>query len=252
MVEFVNRLITGLVSVAVIVAVLGVARRVAAPARPQCSRRASSPASSPRSCSAASSCSADLNPLARAGPLHRVDGPGRSTPSCSTTGPASPRDRGGRRRARRPAARPGAAWRSAAIAIVSGTVVTGAGPHAGDERRRLHRAAAVRVHDAARIHGTVARSRSSPSRSCCSSACGETAPTRRVLACRPRRCSSVLVLQAAIGYTQYFTGVPAAARRPPRRSGRRWCGWRPAPAARRCRLRWSRHRRSARIGSCPS
>jgi cytochrome c oxidase assembly protein subunit 15 len=93
---------------------------------------------------------------------------------------------------------------AAAIVLFTGTIVTGAGPHAGDDQvARLDLA----VTDAARIHGIAEnlfllavlvtlwllhRTR---------------APARarhdgQVLL-------AVLVAQAAVGYTQYFTGVPA-------------------------------------------
>ena len=53
MVEFVNRMITGVVSVAIVLAVLGSLRRAAPAARPDAAvARAWSPASSARSCSA--------------------------------------------------------------------------------------------------------------------------------------------------------------------------------------------------------
>lgn len=93
---------------------------------------------------------------------------------------------------------------AAGLALVTGTVVTGSGPHAGDEAAdRLD----FVVGDVARIHGIavmlflaltlavlwmVRR--------------GDAAPSvdRRL-----RALLVVLVLQAAVGYTQYFTGVPA-------------------------------------------
>ena len=87
--------------------------------------------------------------------------------------------------------------------LVTGTVVTGAGPHAGDSRaERLP----FLVEEVTRIHGLVAvglfalvaatwyglRSR------------GDQAGLRR----RLRAVAGLLALQGAIGYTQYFTGVP--------------------------------------------
>jgi len=90
------------------------------------------------------------------------------------------------------------------IAIVTGTVVTGAGPHAGDEDAvRL----GVDIASAARVHGISVVA---------------TISIALVLAVRARAGgpASALrpalsiwlftaLLQAAIGYTQYFTGVPA-------------------------------------------
>ena len=93
---------------------------------------------------------------------------------------------------------------AAGLALVLGTIVTGSGPHAGDEAAdRLD----FVVGDVARLHGTavmlflaltlvvlwmVRR--------------GDGAPSVDL---RLRALLVVLVLQAAVGYTQYFTGVPA-------------------------------------------
>jgi len=89
------------------------------------------------------------------------------------------------------------------LAIVTGTVVTGAGPHAGDEDAvRL----GVDIASAARVHGVSVmvtillavvlsvRARGG----------GPAAAIRPALS----RWLFIAVLQAAIGYTQYFTGVP--------------------------------------------
>lgn len=91
------------------------------------------------------------------------------------------------------------------VAIVTGTVVTGAGPHAGDEEAvRL----GVEIPTAARIHGVsvmvtlglavvlVARLRRD---------------RRDAAVLRPGlgRWLFVAMLQAGLGYLQYFTGVPA-------------------------------------------
>ena len=90
------------------------------------------------------------------------------------------------------------------VAIVTGTVVTGAGPHAGDEDAvRL----GVDIASAARVHGISVVA---------------TISVALLLAFRARvgGPASALrpalsiwlftaLLQAAIGYTQYFTGVPA-------------------------------------------
>ena len=93
---------------------------------------------------------------------------------------------------------------AAAIAIVTGTIVTGSGPHAGDQRAdRLD----FVVGDVARIHGiavvlflvltlaVLAMARR-----------GDAAPA---VGRRLSELLVVLVAQAAVGYTQYFTGVPA-------------------------------------------
>jgi cytochrome c oxidase assembly protein subunit 15 len=93
---------------------------------------------------------------------------------------------------------------AAGVALVSGTIVTGSGPHAGDERAdRL----ALEVGTVARAHGltmvvflavTVVVVRMAHR--------GEAEPS---VAQRSHELLVVLVAQAAIGYWQYFTGVPA-------------------------------------------
>ena len=93
---------------------------------------------------------------------------------------------------------------AASVVIVSGTVVTGSGPHAGDSRAdRLPLA----VHSAVRVHGicmvvflalTVWVIRRAQ-RGDAATAVGH----------RLHQLLVVLVAQAAIGYWQYFTGVPA-------------------------------------------
>jgi len=94
----------------------------------------------------------------------------------------------------------------AAVALVTGTIVTGAGPHSGSNGTHVAKRLPLPVADAARIHGTVDmaflglvlwlvwRLRRTG------------APASVV-----RSLETVLVvgvLQAAVGYTQYFTGVP--------------------------------------------
>jgi heme a synthase len=93
---------------------------------------------------------------------------------------------------------------AAGLVIVTGTIVTGSGPHAGDSRAdRLD----FVVGDVARLHGIamilflgltlavlwMARR-------------GDAAPS---VSQRLSELLVVLVCQAGIGYTQYFTGVPA-------------------------------------------
>jgi cytochrome c oxidase assembly protein subunit 15 len=92
------------------------------------------------------------------------------------------------------------------VAIVLGTIVTGAGPHAGDEDARRF---GISIHRAAQIHGaavwvTVAaclallwRLRTRPA-------------DRAVLDGLVVAWVCVALAQAGIGYLQYFTGVPAA------------------------------------------
>lgn len=90
------------------------------------------------------------------------------------------------------------------VVLITGTLVTGAGPHAGDERAdRL----ALEVGTIARIHGlsviaflavavVVVRLAQR----------GDAVPA---VAARANELLIVLVCQAAIGYWQYFTGIPA-------------------------------------------
>ena len=91
------------------------------------------------------------------------------------------------------------------VALVTGTVVTGAGPHAGDEEARRF---GVAIADAARVHGTSVVI---------------TVLAVLVLAWRLRRRPTertevaewvsawivIALLQGAIGYVQYFNEVPA-------------------------------------------
>jgi heme a synthase len=90
------------------------------------------------------------------------------------------------------------------LVLITGTIVTGSGPHAGDER--AHRLP-FQVHDVARVHGiamviflatTLWVIRRADR--------GDAAPA---VSSRLHILLVVLVGQAAIGYWQYFTGVPA-------------------------------------------
>jgi cytochrome c oxidase assembly protein subunit 15 len=94
---------------------------------------------------------------------------------------------------------------SAAIVVFTGTVVTAAGPHAGDaSARRLD----VAVADVARVHGTSVVVLLALTLVALRTAHRERAPDAVQGALRTLL--AVLVGQAAIGYVQYFTGVPAA------------------------------------------
>ena len=96
---------------------------------------------------------------------------------------------------------------AAAVVIVLGTVVTGAGPHAGNHDGQLVDRLPVDLGDVARLHGlsvmvflaltlvTIARLISD-----------RVAPD---VVRRGATLLAVLVAQAAIGYAQYFLGVPA-------------------------------------------
>jgi cytochrome c oxidase assembly protein subunit 15 len=96
----------------------------------------------------------------------------------------------------------------AAVTVVAGTVVTASGPHAGDEeapRFGFDLAAVSRVHAVSMLVTLAAivwaavlvhRSTAGPARSSAERAMG------RIL--------TITVAQGAIGYWQYFAGVPAA------------------------------------------
>ena len=94
---------------------------------------------------------------------------------------------------------------SAAIVVFTGTVVTAAGPHAGDASARRLDAA---VPDVARVHGTSVVLLVGLTLLALRGASRERAP--EVVQGALRTLVAVLVGQAAIGYVQYFTGVPAA------------------------------------------
>ncbi|MEO7556648.1 MAG: COX15/CtaA family protein [Acidimicrobiales bacterium] len=90
------------------------------------------------------------------------------------------------------------------IVVFTGTVVTGAGPHAGDDKvARLDLA----VSDIARVHGIAENVFLIAVLLTLWMLHRTSAPAR------PRRDGqillAVLVAQGAVGYTQYFTGVPA-------------------------------------------
>lgn len=93
---------------------------------------------------------------------------------------------------------------AAGLALVSGTIVTGSGPHAGDESAdRLD----FVVGDVARLHGiAVVLFLALTLFVLWMVHQGDAAPS---VERRLRVLLVVLVLQAGVGYTQYFTGVPA-------------------------------------------
>jgi len=112
---------------------------------------------------------------------------------------------------RRPLARPtrrhvAAITVATAIVVVLGTVVTGAGPHAGDEEARRY---GIEIATAARAHAVAvwltlalvvalgARLRRRPHE-------------LRALEAPLTAWIALAVLQGAIGYLQYFSGIPAA------------------------------------------
>jgi cytochrome c oxidase assembly protein subunit 15 len=94
----------------------------------------------------------------------------------------------------------------AAVVILTGTVTTGTGPHSGQSNGKFVPRLPLAAHDAARVHGVSMM---------------VFLAVTVLLAVRLRRSSAdagiqqavqtlliVLVIQGAIGYTQYFTGVP--------------------------------------------
>lgn len=96
---------------------------------------------------------------------------------------------------------------TASVAILLGTVVTGSGPHAGSRDGELVERLPFDVGDVARIHSlsvllfvgvTLFLARSLH-------VAGAPAPLQQ----RVRVLLGVLLLQAGVGYAQYFTGVPA-------------------------------------------
>jgi cytochrome c oxidase assembly protein subunit 15 len=100
------------------------------------------------------------------------------------------------------------AWAVAAVtgaAIVAGTVVTGAGPHAGDEDVGRYD---VPIADAARVHGTLVLVAVALA-VVLGIRLQRHAADRRVLQGVLSSWIFVALLQAAIGYIQYFNDVPA-------------------------------------------
>jgi cytochrome c oxidase assembly protein subunit 15 len=93
---------------------------------------------------------------------------------------------------------------STALTVFTGTIVTGAGPHAGDETaRRLN----LDVADIARLHGISAMVLALVTITTLWRLRRDGAPADAVR--RGDLLLAALVAQVAIGYTQYFTGVPA-------------------------------------------
>ena len=90
------------------------------------------------------------------------------------------------------------------VAVVTGTVVTGAGPHAGDENAvRLN----VDIPSAARVHGASVIATLLVAVLLVLK-CRRSQPDREFLRAGLSRWLTVAVMQAVIGYVQYFTGVP--------------------------------------------
>lgn len=94
----------------------------------------------------------------------------------------------------------------ASLAILTGTVVTGAGPHSGSHGDDLVKRLDVPVADVARLHGFMDMAFIAGVIGLAWLLRRGGAPTAVL-----RACETVLlvgVLQAVVGYTQYFTGVP--------------------------------------------
>lgn len=94
---------------------------------------------------------------------------------------------------------------AATVAVVTGTVVTATGPHAGDEN-------AVRfgfgLETVARIHGTTVMATVALIIACMWQVRKGASPEVRSAREALSTLAAVAVLQAGVGYTQYFTGVP--------------------------------------------
>lgn len=89
------------------------------------------------------------------------------------------------------------------VVLVTGTIVTGAGPHAGDERaERLPWAVSTVV----RYHGLTVWILLGVVAVLLARAASGGAPAQVIE--RGRTLLAAVVLQGAVGYTQYFTGVP--------------------------------------------
>jgi cytochrome c oxidase assembly protein subunit 15 len=91
-----------------------------------------------------------------------------------------------------------------ALVILTGTAVTGSGPHAGDEE--AHRLP-FSVGETARVHGIAMILFLGTTLALLWRLRAERAPARVLRA--GEALLFVLVLQAAVGYTQYFTEIPA-------------------------------------------
>ena len=108
-----------------------------------------------------------------------------------------------------PAAEPELVWAGRAIAalagvtVVLGTIVTGSGPHGGDDRVQRW---SLDLHRVTQLHGTAAMLLVVLSAVTVWRLHAAGAPP--ALMERGRHVLEALGIQVAIGYTQYFTGVP--------------------------------------------
>ena len=95
---------------------------------------------------------------------------------------------------------------AAAVAIFLGTVVTGSGPHAGSHDGELVERLPFAVADVARLHGIAVVLFAGLVLHLVRSLRAAGAPAGVLR--RAQVLLAVLVAQAGVGYTQYFTGVP--------------------------------------------
>ncbi len=98
---------------------------------------------------------------------------------------------------------------AATVVVVTGTVVTGSGPHSGDVPGTAQRATRLDLYipDVARVHGTSAMVLLALVLVTLLFVHRTRAP--RAVARRLEVLLVVLVAQAGVGYAQYFTGIPA-------------------------------------------
>ena len=95
---------------------------------------------------------------------------------------------------------------AAGIVIVLGTIVSGSGPHSGSHDGEIIERLPFAVEDVARLHGIAVIAFLGLTLIAIRSLRVTGAP--RYLLRRAEVLLAVLVAQAAVGYTQYFTGVP--------------------------------------------
>ena len=93
-----------------------------------------------------------------------------------------------------------------ALALFTGTIVTGAGPHSGANGNQLVKRLPVAISTVARAHGVVDMAFVAAVLAFVLLAHRSRVPARILQ--RAELVLTVGVLQAAVGYTQYFTGVP--------------------------------------------
>jgi len=207
LIEFVNRLFTGLVTAAVVMAVLGSRRRV--PYRPDLKWWSWGLVAGVAAQVVLGGLlvKADLDPRFTIGHFllsmvlvwnavvlqHKAEQPTRPAPSPPRPAPNELRP-----------------WGRATLALgtvllVSGTIVTGAGPHSGSDEPQVAARLPVDIREVTRIHSIVAISLLVLVIAVLRKAVqAERADVRQ----RALAVATLLLTQGAIGYLQYFTGVP--------------------------------------------